>query len=374
MMDLVIYNRKHTDVSPLKQSIYIRASMLYVTEVCVCSFISASLSTWHWRNTWSEKETCVMFDSLFKQQDPNSDGAAFYKHLKEVRNTKNKNKQQLIHHHKMEASMKQVKQDVFKWFTNIIEMYQLEPILEYCAESDKAFKEAKNKDDIELGAIKFMTNSLYMEQSEGEDHIIQDILNSLLEKEQSFILEEEIEGLVPFAELESNEKVTTEPVFFSAYLFELPNLNDLTLNQLKNIREELKLVVKPFQEGFKEFKKELAAIPFEHAKTQIKALFDIHVSPHLSAIQYKADENIYIQQQKNRYGAGSFIKVMLGISSLEDQIHLLEKDGTLLPFVENAILEKLEKNINIKNCFPFIYHKLSPLPDISELALINNKP
>ncbi|MHB8403618.1 MAG: hypothetical protein ACYDCN_16590 [Bacteroidia bacterium] len=372
-MDLVIYNRKHTDIGPLKQSIYIRAAMLYVTEVSVCSFISATLSTWHWRNTWSEKETCTMFDSLFIQQHPNSDGAAFYKHLKEVRGTKNKNKQQLIHHHKVEESMKQLKQDVFKWFTGIIGMYQLDPILEYCAESDKAFKEAKNKDDIELGAIKLMSNSLYMEESEGEDHIIKDIVSSLLEEEQCFILEEEIERVVPFAELESNEKTTTEPIFFSAYLFELPNLNDLTLNQLKNIREELKPVVNPFQEGFKEFKKELSAIPFGQAKTRIKSLFDLHISPHLLAIQQKSDEHIYIQQQKNRYGDGSFIKVMLGISSLEEQIHLLEKEGTLLPFVENAILEKLEKNINIKNCFPFIYHKLSPLPDIPELALMNNK-
>ena len=205
-----------------------------------------------------------------------------------------------------------------------------------------------------------MESNAYNEKEDGEDFMIKYIIDSILNNNENLIFDEVIEELVPYSDLET-EKVTDETYFLSTSLFEFPIMCDLNSDQLKTIMKEFRQTMKPFHDEYKSLKREIASISFNESNIRIQSQIKSGIVPHLENIQKKIDENIYVQQQKNRYDPKQRIKVMLGVSSIENNIRLLEKEEVILPFVADSIIEKLEKNIDIKSCIPFIYHKLPAL-------------
>ncbi|MEK6616920.1 MAG: hypothetical protein AABZ32_12580 [Bacteroidota bacterium] len=358
-MDLVIYNRTNTKANAFSEPVYLRIAMMYANQVAISSFMSETMGMWLYRNKMGERFPCIMYAKIHKQQ--HEEWLKFHDTLKRVRNTKNKNKAQIVEHQKMERLMKQVTAEVLKWLESIIERHKLAAPLQFYEEAKKAKEEAGNDDGFQTGELVMIQSKEYTEETTGEDPMIKDMMLSFLEDEQNLILDEVIEKLVSFTSAEGETgTIAGEQFFFSSQLFEFPHLHDLTYNQLKNVRDELKPIVEPFHQDYKKIQKELAAVPFENSLPHVQNLLSSNITPHLEKIQKKIDENMYVQQQKNRYGAEQRIKVFIGITSVENQIRLLEKEEVILPFVAEAIIEKLGKNIGIKSSMPFIYHKLPP--------------
>ncbi|MBI4931830.1 MAG: hypothetical protein HY841_13795 [Bacteroidetes bacterium] len=360
-MDLVIYNRANTKADAFAEPVYLRIAMMYTNQVSISSFISEYMIMWHCKQDLGEIFCCIMYETINKQR--NGEWVKFHDKLKQVRNTKNKNKVQIVAHQKMERLMKQVAADVLKWLENIMEQHKLIPLLQFFEQSVKTRKEEVSRgdgmDEFEIFPFMLVNNKEYKEETVGEDPLIKEIVDSFFEYDQNLILDDVIEQLVPFTRLDGGE-ITAESFFFSTPLFEFPHLHDLNYDQLKNVRNELKPIVESFHQDYKKIQKELAAVPFENSLTQVQAILNLNITPHLEKIQKKIDENIYVQQQKSRYGAEQRIKILMGITSVENQIRLLEKEEVILPFVAEAIIEKLGKNIDIKSSMPFIYHKLPP--------------
>ncbi|MFH1004072.1 MAG: hypothetical protein V1781_01020 [Bacteroidota bacterium] len=358
-MNLAIYTRNNTADENFNEAMCLRIVLMYAKHVAISSFISSVLIYWHWKDTWNELHFCRLHELIYNQHYDSGKCIKIYNLLKEIRNNKNKNKEIIVIQYKMESHMKKIKKDVSQWFTNFIDAYKITPLLQLCKESQNDIKQKANNEELEKEGLTLMNYEEYTEETKGEDTMIKNIVDSFLEYDENLILDEMIEKLVPYTRLDEKE-IHAESFFFSIQLFEFPHVQDLDHNQIGNIRDELFLTVNPLHQDLIKLKKELASVQFENSQEQIQTLLNSNISPHLEKIQIKIDENIYIQQQKNRYTAEQRIKVLIGITSVENVIQLLEKKKVILPFVAGDIIEKLEKNINIKSCVPFIYHKFPP--------------
>src|SRR3989304_8411255 len=99
-MDLIIYNRTNTKADAFAEAVYLRIAMMYANQVAISSFMSEMMGMWHYRNTWGEKFNCYMYETLHKEK--HGEWVKFHDEIKRVRNTKNKNKTQIVAHQKME--------------------------------------------------------------------------------------------------------------------------------------------------------------------------------------------------------------------------------------------------------------------------------
>jgi len=360
-MDLAIYNRSNTKANVFAEAVYLRIAMMYSNEVYTSSFISEMLIKWHLRHQIPDHYLCRMHDLFYPEeiQEGCSNFKDWFKTLKELRKIKHKDKAVIVVHQKMENLMKLVKQDVFDFYERFLNLHKLHAPLKFYELGMIAYVKNKVKDGDERDpfGLTLMNSEDYSEESKEEDPLLKHIIDGFIEYEQSLVFDSVIEELVSFSRLDEGN-IKEDSFFFSIPLFNFPHLQDLTYEQLKNIRDELIPIVEPWHEEYEKFQKELITVPFENSQAQIKTLLNTYITPYLKAIQHKIDENLFAQQQKSKYGADQYIKVMLGITSIENQIHLLEKEGVLLPFVANTIMEKLEKGVNIKACYPFIYHKI----------------
>ena len=361
-MDLLIYNRANTKADTFNEGVYLSVAMMYASQVSYSSFISENMLMWHCRDTWGDKFYCMMHETIYGGDEEPGQGLRLYKSLQKVRNTKHKNKEMIVAHQRIESKMRTIKQDVVRYFTTFMEKNKLLAPLQFWQEEIRKKEASGIKDGMQEGVLMIVNATEYNEDATVEDPLIKEIVDSFLENNGLVVLDEVIETLVPFKRVDNNEQPVSEPYFISSYLFEFPLMFDLNYEQLKNVRDDLKPTIEPFHQEYKKLIEELAAIPYNNSEQQIRMLLNTHINPHIQNIQKKIDENIYIQQQKNRYGAEERIKVMLGITSVENQIRLLEKEEVILPFVADVVIEKLGKNFDIKSCMPFIYHKL-PKPN-----------
>ena len=350
-MEVVLYSRsrENAKVDTSTEGLCPRIALMYAKRFSVCNFFSQTILLWQCRDTWGEHFYCHMFERLYCHDEPggnNEPGTcfAFFEALKSLRKRKNKDKTTLVILQQSERTLKNIMTDVNNWFEFHINLHRLQPLFPFLEEED-VFVPMESKE--------------YNEETEGEDPLIKNIVESLTYYEEDLIFDQIIESLVPYSCIDEEAKINVtaaEPFFLSMQLFSFPLLIDLDHPQLANVRNELKTVIEVFHEDYGLLKDELASISFKNEQDQIQPLLKKYMAPHLGEIQKNIDKNMYVQQAKNRYSTAMQIKVILGVTSFENQIKLLEKEEVILPFVAGAIIEKLTKDINVKNCAPFIYH------------------
>jgi hypothetical protein len=204
-----------------------------------------------------------------------------------------------------------------------------------------------------------MEGTDFLNDSEGDDPMIKDIIESFTHYEENLVFDQLIESLVPFKRMDkeagTNESVE-EPYFVSMPLFEFPYIIDINYPQLAHIRGELMQALEVFHDDFENSNTELRSMLYKTDKEKIQHYLHKFISPHLEEIQKAIDKNVYIQQEKNRYRSDQRIKVMMGVTSYENQIRLLEKEEIIQPYIADSIIEKLAKNFDVRCCTPFIYH------------------
>ncbi len=350
-MKVVLYSRSKLDtkVDTATEEVCPRIALIYAERFSVSNFYSEILLLWRDRDKLGDRFYCYLFDAFYCKGEPNSDfekGSCikFYNDLKDLRKIKHKDKTILVALQQLEHLLKNIITDVNNWFESNLNARRLMPLIPFEKEED---------------VFVLMPNDRYLEDSKGEDHLIKYIIESFSDYDEELIFDQVIVEMVPNVRLNEKAEINTKaknPFFFSMPLFSFPLMIDLNHPQLANVRNELNPVFVPFNEDYDLLKEELASVVFEKEQGRIQPLLKKHIVPHLVEIQKNIDKNIYIQQEKNRYSANYQIKVMIGVTSIENQIRLLEKEEIIKPFVAAAIIEKLAKNFDIKTCVPFIYH------------------
>lgn len=220
-MELALYSRSRENckADTSKEALTARVVLMYANRFSICNFFSEGILQWIERDKWSERFYVTMFEIIYCKDEPggnNEPGSCFavLKEARQLRHIKHKDKAMLVLHQKLESILKSVRADVIRWFEYYMDQHRMKPMLSF----------------IDEGVFVPMGSSEFQKESDGDDPIIKDIIESLTKYEENLVFDQLIESLVPFKRLDKEavaDVTKEEPYFVSISLFEFPYIIDI---------------------------------------------------------------------------------------------------------------------------------------------------
>ena len=348
-MTFLFLNNIVTEIDPISEFIVIKNALILGEQTFSISYHSVHIYLLI-HTKMSDKKAIELFARYFVN-DPNvtQEGADhFYATLTNLRNRKNKTKQELVILGGMEKSMKNIHLDVNRYYLLFCEHYKVTCLKEFAANNDLRIFPFINADNV------------------SADELFPVVLDTLTTNERMSYFDESILKYAKEVEFNDTEIAFldyNEPIILSLPLFVIPGLDTLNYNQLKMIRTELNATMNAIDTALKAFEDEINLLRFDakNIVTIIEKAEQIIV-PLCSNLKGKVEGNMYFLQIKNSIENPPLSTVKIGISSVRTMIHLLSARHIISAIDHDVITERASNIISLDSCKIFMYHSLENKP------------
>jgi len=317
---------------------------------------------------WSDDFVIELYYKFYNEQ-LDIDKGKLLKMWKEdikIRAIKHKLKVHLIAIHRFRNLINFMKAALVKWHENFLKSFGIFPWADLFKTDDSYT----------------IYNMFYMDDDQEEDTLIQIISDPLFKNDTLLMFSGNIGDFMTECALDNEKNNFTNdnpPDFYSFPLFNMPNKypdkdhNIPGSETMMQIRKNLKEKTKPVWDILDSLEKDVRASDFETTARQIALNCCDAVKPACAALQKQIDNDLLLQQMKNASAITFNAELWAGVMKLGKVPEYFEKARILLPFVSNALKEKLSRMMDIDKGEVFLYCKVPR--DIQEgFDEINKKP
>lgn len=148
-------------------------------------------------------------------------------------------------------------------------------------------------------------------------------------------------------------------------IFELPNIDLISVEDLLNLKNELNIELSRFKGVIFDFSREVESIPYsKEASKEIKQQYEYHIKPELTSLRLKMDENKFYKHLIDEVMGNASkhltqASVLLGVCSIFEFEKILSVSGVLGETAYKAYKKKVENAKKLKENPLFFYTQLS---------------
>jgi len=265
---------------------------------------------------------------------------SYSKRLKELSKEKRKSKEHLVLLGKYKKLVKEAK-DLVKVVDS--DIHRRRNLLELLPFAQEHILKAK------------MVN--FIEEDELENLYIKGIIEDINDRESIFCLDYGIEKMFSYNSVDSTEEQMYD--FIKIPMWNFPSFTEITYDKMKYTRDELVPILSSFKLQLLELIGKLNEITFSKENISlISQLCVENINHHISPVQAKIDESLFLIQQKNKYPNLQHVKFCLGIASTHLLIDYYEKSEVLIPYVASEIKQQLSRQIDLNRTCVFSYYEI----------------
>jgi hypothetical protein len=218
---------------------------------------------------------------------------------------------------------------------------------------------------IKSGQIKL--NIVDMSGEQAAQNIFNEIKKILNEPSTYPIFDHDIENLTNAYIRENQPEIdlsnSKEMVFSKELIFNLPNMEDISFDNILKLKSELELELSKFKGLIYDYSTEINNLPFSpENKILINKKFEREIKPQLLELQKQIDENKFT---KNLFSDTlenlTKYSIIMGVATLGDLEKTLLGTGglTIAETLSKAFKETKKQNAEVKSNSLYFYHRLS---------------
>ncbi len=340
-MKVIFYNTLVSKVEMIIEATYLPAYLLVADNVHFDSILSVSLILYAEVDKFPDNIIINVFESF---NIDNEKAIRLAKETREVLNDskvlkkiKNKNKETLVVLGKLNTVLKHLRIMVKDYYADNLQRVNLLPILPFY----------ENK------ILTLDVGDMFDEENK-ESKLLTEISEILINNNATLSLSDIIAQNLPFDTLTSINKADCR--FIKIPLWKFPKLLYNSFEQINYSREQLKPILQPFKDELKKLKTEFFGIDFIPENLPFfKEKINEKIMPHLANIQNAIDENLYLNNVKNKYADDFSLGFCLGIAPAETIVKYYQKTKIIQPFEASEIINRISRHSNLKATFIFTY-------------------
>ena len=266
----------------------------------------------------------------------------YYSDLMRLRNSKNKQKHDLIFYGRLESILKKIKTDVLNFMQNYLVHYKMEFLPEFINRNELVIHHYESL--IEKDRVNF--------------------LNILIEKFSSSDLYHVFDHGV-FRRKEDKpddkEEMNNPDICYSTILFNYPNIDTLNSSQLNILRNHFHDNLVKFYDAVAEMRKEFDDVILTSGNmVAINKRLDDFIEPHLPDLKTIAGSNIYFEQIRNSIKSVGEKRFSIGICKIRTLVSMYKNRRAITFSEEEYVVEKIAKYKNPDSCCIFFFVELGP--------------
>lgn len=355
-MNINFYNREPSKIPFSYETATLHPLILLADTVMYGSVSACAFYLYFDIDNWSDEAILTAFSETFKDEEncvkSAEDLKAHLPMIKNLRKIKHKDKRVMM---------------VMGSFNSIISTFkhELKDNQKVLLQNQNLFELVKFVED---GALE-LRPLYFLEDAEKEDEFIQEISNTLIDRENIFAIDGSVDEIFNFTTLDSIENEACD--FIKIPLWEFPPFVGLNYAQMKYSRENLSLPLTPFKTNLNELSRELFNISFSQENIpHIKQICNEKLSALIAPVQKSIDDSMYISQLKNKFPPNFNMKFCLGLTSAETIVNCYEKLEVILPYVAGEIKQQIARKIDLSATYVFTYFEIhAPNPDDYSLQI-----
>ncbi len=277
--------------------------------------------------------------------------------LEQIKSLKRKNRKtrdDLVKIGQFESAFNQMRNGFHKMGQNFYDesdFGQLLPLIENKTLELKHFDIGANKDDIS----KFMLNEIVeaLTQSTSRYPVFDELIGSMAHHYS-------IENNLVF-----DRHNPQEIEFGKELIFDLPNIDSISIDDILRIKDELKTELSKFKGAIEDYSKDIESQTFSNeSKAEIKKRYESHIKPELNQLREELRRNKFIrilfdQVLSNMSSHVTQISVSLAICSLMDFEKILSVSGVLTETTYKSLKDMRDGDRKIRQSPLFFYNELS---------------
>lgn len=353
-MKINFYNRESSKIPFPYETATIHPLILLADTIMYGSVSACAFYLYFDIDNWSDEAILTAFSETFKDEEncvkSAEDLIAHLPMIKKLRKIKHKDKKVMM---------------VLGSFNSIISSFKHE-----LKDNQKVLLVNQNLFElvnfVEDGALE-LRPLYFLEDAKKEDEFIQEISNTLTERENFLSIDGAVDEIYEFTTLDSSENKACD--FIKIPLWEFPPFIGLNYAQMKYSRDNLTQPLSPFKTNLNELSRELFNISFSHKNIpHIKQIIREKLSALVAPVQKSIDDSMYISQLKNKFPGTFNLKFCLGITPAETIVNIYEKLEVILPYVAGEIKQQIARQIDLNATYVFTYFEIHA-PDPADYSL-----
>jgi hypothetical protein len=345
-METIFINRNTNEFNAMSEIAYYYNSYLISDGSAFCTYLSSFI---YWYQNISKWKANYIIDR-FKLDMPEREGLMkddtvelIKSYYNQLRHVKRLNKDQLTLKNRVDASINNMKGLLeLEYKQKLLDLYAWEWVSLFDQES----------------MISLVYKEYLPDHDKEEDVLIETISDIFLDDEckKAFLM---LPGTVYMHQKEcsvTDEKSQIEkPDFYSLRLYQIPYFPLLPKETLRMIRSDLLRKSSVITERLNEFKLQIQNDVFSEKVKEHILEFNNNIKEEMEKFRDAIGKQLYLMQALNAGGAYGLHNVNLGVGSIETIIDHYGKANVLLPFVYDALKNKMSRQTDIKKCYPFLF-------------------
>jgi len=321
-MEVTIFNRKDSKVNDMTESLMLWSAFLLSEKVHFGGQMVAFLNFDMFFPRLSEEDKINFFKRYIPgltKTDSIEQIDSFYESYKFLRRLKHKSPKDIITIKKGERLIAAYQKIVTKWTHNILESFHYNELVPFVNEGKELYCW-----NIPIGNIR--------------EHLNEEFFNF-------------VNGALCLPEITQYHiaEFVNEKLILSTKLFEIPEQVSLSTSQVRIVRNELLDKFKSFSERLVDFNVKLQEIDYnkKNLKKLKKEYFD-KACEDKSSLQDAIDNNLYMNQLKNKLEEDKTLSIYLGLASFNNILEFYKNadiiDDYIIMYVKDKIKGKLNMN------------------------------
>ncbi len=349
-MQICFHNKYESKIDFTNELLCFHPNIL-IAEIAKLDSVSGNeILSYHATDEFSDDEILLLAEVIHNRNLKTGDKPFPYerysKRLKELSNEKRKSKEHLVLLGKYKKLVQQSKVMIKLIDEAVLKNKNLFDLLPFVQENILKPK---------------MVN--FAEEDELENLYIKDMIEDINNKDNIFCLDYGIEKLFSFNSLITENEILCD--FIKIPLWNFPSFKEITYDKMKYTRDELLPILSSFKLQLIELIGKLNEISFvDENMNLVNQLCIENINHHISPIQTKIDESLYLMQQKSKYPDLPHVKFCLGIASTHLLIDYYEKNEVLIPYVASEIKQQLSRQIDLNRACVFCYYEIHNPSDL----------
>ena len=341
-MKLTYLNRKGSIIKFNNEPVNIHLNILIADHIKYCSMLADNIITYKEIDSCSDDKLFEVYTQMFDKNEKVSDFIKtikeHYPEYKKTINLKNKDKDDLVYIGRHKSLFDRMRKQLKLSLDKELDKSNIKTVLPF----------------LDQGVFEIHLSEELMD-NDKEDFFVREIINTLIDRDSILVLDWMFEPM--FRPSLFNLIFNRKRAFVTFPLLEVPPFRNMTYNEMRYTKEELKITLAPLKKDLLEFTDKLSTMRFE--KKNVKKINKLLVDTlwnHLS-LQQKIDESLYITKLKNQFPPELNSAFCIGITSAESIVDYFEKAKIILPYLANEIKQQLSRHIELKSSHLFFYQR-----------------
>jgi len=340
--NLIFNNKKNSSIISEIERLSFHPSLIIADSAKFDSPFANDIAQYILYEIYNDELLLRLASTYFKEKKPENAASLllFADSLKSLSKVKHKDKKMVIMINRYKTVAKKMKEMLKNETKNYLIAHNLFELLDFT-----------DNEILRLRPINFF------EDDGKENYYIKEILDELHEPDNFYCFDINIEKLFKFSYLESPANEQFDFIKIPMWIF--PSFAEITFDKMKYTRQDFAPTLTLFRKQLIELNTQLREISFsKDAYNMIKQLCTEKIKHHISPIQTKIDESLFMMQQKNKYPNLPHLKFHLAISSTQTLIDYYDKTGVLHPYVANEIKQQFCRHADITRTCVFAYYDI----------------